>query len=178
MRRQLDPAARRRPLSVVARVAFGLVAAGVAGDHDADRVGRVEHPNPTFRIVAGCEFRRQEAFRDVLADAEARQAHVIRVALRVFGCDRHVLVQKLPEAFHRNGRMVLVAGLPFEGRFQLFELGMKQIEIFDLDGILALVEAEIDPEQALNAAIARRYERRNDPSFAGTPAIGSRRESA
>jgi tetrapyrrole methylase family protein / MazG family protein len=47
-----------------------------------------------------------------------------------------------------------------------------------LDAILALIEAGIDPEQAINAAIAQRYERRNDPSRAATTADGSRRKSA
>jgi uncharacterized protein YabN with tetrapyrrole methylase and pyrophosphatase domain len=47
-----------------------------------------------------------------------------------------------------------------------------------LEAILALVEAGVDPEQALNAAIAERYERRDRQSPQDAPEIGSRRESA
>jgi sugar/nucleoside kinase (ribokinase family) len=47
-----------------------------------------------------------------------------------------------------------------------------------LEAILALIEAGVDPEQALNAAIAQRYERRDHSSLQDTPANGSRRESA
>lgn len=47
-----------------------------------------------------------------------------------------------------------------------------------LDAILALVEAGIDPEQALNSAIAQRYEHRAAPTNRESTANGSRRESA
>lgn len=47
-----------------------------------------------------------------------------------------------------------------------------------LDAILALIESGIDPEQALNAAVAQRYLRRNNPAQDATAIEGSRRESA
>src|SRR5688500_9622688 len=72
--RQWDLAARRRSLGVIAAITLRLVASGIARDDDTDRLGRLENADAALRIVARRVVRREQAFRDVIADPESGEA--------------------------------------------------------------------------------------------------------
>src|ERR1019366_9174661 len=104
---QLDAVARARTLFVVRHVTARLVAAGIAGDDDAD-VRRIdENPHRPLRIVRRDVIRRDITVGDKLAEIELEAAGLARKALHEFGVYRRLLPQKAAHivlrAFGRDG---------------------------------------------------------------------------